>query len=165
MFNTEMLPPPPIMTQIMVRGFSQDSMGCTSPGSMRHKSALTIACPGAVRERTLSDVNSLAFQVDFLIITFLFYLVTPSHNIGYFFFDFFSTFFLSQAFSFLVSRKMLIFELLFSPTSVSTLPLSSCANRTFSRFLTSSEIFLFYLSLISLNVYFFLDTTRWLKPA
>ena len=65
-YNTEALPPP-IMTQLMTRGvLNQDSMGCSSPGSMRHKSALTIACPGAVRERTLSDVNSLAFQVKYL---------------------------------------------------------------------------------------------------
>lgn len=60
--STDIPPPPPIMSPILMRSMSNDSMGCSSP-SMRHKSALSIACPGPVRERTLSDVNSLAFQV------------------------------------------------------------------------------------------------------
>ena len=85
MFNTETLPPPPIMTQLMVRGFTQDSMGCTSPGSMRHKSALTIACPGTVRERTLSDVNSLAFQVHFFILFFFFFFLSCCNSSCQFF--------------------------------------------------------------------------------
>ena len=86
MFNTETLPPPPIMTQLMVRGFTQDSMGCTSPGSMRHKSALTIACPGTVRERTLSDVNSLAFQVHFFILFFFFFFLSCCNSSCQFFY-------------------------------------------------------------------------------
>lgn len=58
-FSSMEIPPPP---PAILRNLSTDSMGCTSP-SMRHKSALSIACPGPVRERTLSDVNTLAFQV------------------------------------------------------------------------------------------------------
>jgi hypothetical protein len=42
--------------------YSYKYIGSNSPSSMRHKSALVIAYPGP-RERTLSDVNSLAFQV------------------------------------------------------------------------------------------------------
>ena len=110
MFNTETLPPPPIMTQLMVRGFTQDSMGCTSPGSMRHKSALTIACPGTVRERTLSDVNSLAFQVHFFLLFFFFFPFFFFHVATQFFllFSYFWIFlFLFWSF-FLVNRKILI---------------------------------------------------------
>ena len=56
--NSEIPPPPPHM-----RGLSNESIGSQSPSTLRHKSALAIAFPGSVRERTLSDVNSLAFQV------------------------------------------------------------------------------------------------------
>lgn len=38
------------------------SLGSQSP-SMRSKSSLSIACPDKIRERTMSDVNSLAFQM------------------------------------------------------------------------------------------------------
>ena len=91
--STDIPPPPPIMSPILMRSMSSDSMGCSSP-SMRHKSALTIACPGPVRERTLSDVNSLAFQVNtaptfrkinYVHLTFIFeyiitHIFTPYHT-------------------------------------------------------------------------------------
>ena len=60
--STDIPPPPPSLSPLLMRNLSTDSIGCGSP-SMRHKSALSIACPGPVRERTLSDVNTIAFQV------------------------------------------------------------------------------------------------------
>ena len=59
--NNNNIPPPPPM-HMMGRSQDHHHLGSNSP-SMRHKSALSIPCPGGVRERTLSDVNSLAFQV------------------------------------------------------------------------------------------------------
>mmetsp|Transcript_31296 Transcript_31296/g.29836 ORF Transcript_31296/g.29836 Transcript_31296/m.29836 type:complete len:640 (+) Transcript_31296:145-2064(+) len=65
------IPPPPPLMPPLSRGPSCDTgsnspssrhKSIDSPSSMRHKSALAIPYPGP-RERTLSDVNSLAFQM------------------------------------------------------------------------------------------------------